>query len=132
DRARFSFRFRIMWNSCEDWEDHDLYVDAHLGYTRGADGWKVSYLSVGRARPQEERETAKESPKTAAQESAQAPAATVIPAKPASPPPPQRPKRASVAKAPERLPAAPPPPAYEPKPLPKAADAPLTDEYFSQ
>src|SRR3954447_23369423 len=26
-RARFSFRFRVMWNSSDDWEDHDLYVD---------------------------------------------------------------------------------------------------------
>lgn len=135
DRARFTLRFRIMWNSCDDWEDHDLFVDAHLGYQRIDDAWKVSYLSVNRAYPQREQEAAKPSPKPAPEEP---PNPSVTPS--VSPQPPvavarrRKAKRARGPKAFARM-APPPPPKPQPpklEPPPVRADQPMTDEYFSQ
>ena len=128
DRARFSFRFRIMWNSCDDWEDHDLYVDAHLGYVRSRDGWKISHLSVNRARVPEEQGTRKASAaKTASGEAGKAAVPAVSSASTAASP---RPKRAGASRPPARVTAPPPPP--PPLRLPQSADQPLSDEYFSQ
>jgi hypothetical protein len=130
DRARFSFRFRIMWNSCDDWEDHDLYVDAHIGYQRDEQGWKASYLSLSRAYPQSEQPVKAPAP-AAPPEAPKAvppvpPRKTVVPTARVKRPAAKAPLRAA---APSK-PAPPPPPT--PAPAPKAAEQPLTDEYFSQ
>jgi hypothetical protein len=132
NRARFSFRFRIMWNSSDDWEDHDLYVDAHIGYNRDEQGWKAAYLSLSRAYPASEQpvKPAAPAPEAAPREAPRAAvpksAAPVVPAKRPAPTV-AKVKRPAV-KAPVRA-AGPPSPA---PPQPKAADQRLTDEYFSQ
>ena len=130
DRARFSFRFRVMWNSSDDWEEHDFYIDAHIGFHREEQGWKAAYLSLSRAYP------AAEQPAKPVVQAAPAPgpSKTVPPAPKTSEPPPKV-KRAA-AKPPVRAAApprrVPPPEVPAPKPLPKIVDQPLTEDYFSQ
>jgi hypothetical protein len=104
-------------------------VDAHIGYNRDEQGWKAEYLSLSRAYPPNEQPAKPaatappEAPKTAPPS---APQKTAVPAALA------RVKRPA-AKAPLRATAPPKPaPAPPPPPAPKAAEQPLTDEYFSQ
>jgi hypothetical protein len=140
DRGRFSLRFRIMWNSCDDWEDHDLYVDAHSGYVRNEGGWKISYLSMSNVPAPAEPQAPKVSPPSEAADSAKdstpvaKPAAPVVPQGPAAHPAPARAiprvKRAAASGRPLRLP---PRPASAPHPAatPKPAEQPLSDDYFT-
>lgn len=146
DSARFSFRFRVMWNSCDDWEDHDLYVDTHAGYTRTPAGWKLEYLSLSRAYPQTEQAPAKPAASARTEKPAAPPSAQAISEKPAATFAAQRQKRSRSRKrrrAASRAAAAPITPAHKPHPKPaapapappppaaKTADQPLTDDYFS-
>jgi hypothetical protein len=128
NRARFSFRFRIMWNSSEDWEDHDVYVDAHIGYSRDQQGWKAAYLALSRAYPPSEQPVRPAAP-AAPPEAPKAPAPAAAPVK--KPAAAVAKVKRPAAKAPLRA-AAPPPPPPPPPAQPKPADQPLTDEYFSQ
>jgi hypothetical protein len=141
-KGRFSLRFRIMWSSCEDWEEFDLYLDAHAGYEHTADGWKLQYLSLNQSPAQvQSKEHVPAAPPPPPPE-AKAPA-PVQPAHaeaveaPRTPIPPRpkaarlprevrrlRAKSASVAPRAEVHPQAAPTPA-------KAADKPLTDDYFT-
>lgn len=137
ESGRFSLRFRIMWNSCDDWEDHDLYIDAHAGYARGEDGWKISYLSLNSVPVQAEPPAPKASAPAEAAAAAKepTPAAAEVPPSPPVPAAPTRSiprlKRAATAGRPLRLP---PRPASAPPAAaaPKQAEHPLSDDYFSR
>ncbi len=143
DRGRFSLRFRIMWSSCDDWEEYDLYLDAHVGYARTEEGWKIQYLSLSQAQPPQSASQAQ--PQSASTPAPAEPAPAPQAAAPSAPtaslaakPKPAarltrdavrpRMKRSAAPSRPLRAPrSAPPAPAPS-----KPAEQPLTDEYFSQ
>jgi hypothetical protein len=43
----------LLWGERGSWNDHELEFDLHLGYKVSAGDWKLSYLGILPARPEE-------------------------------------------------------------------------------
>jgi hypothetical protein len=149
NQGRFSLRFRIMWSSCDDWEEFDLYLDAHAGYERKGNEWELQYLSLSQAAAPQQTPPQAAAPSTTVASPAAAPAAAAQ-AMAALPETshaaaeetvrhsiPPRPKAAKLPKTlrrgREKRPLALPAERHSSAPAapPKPAEKPLTDDYFT-